>query len=134
MGHLDVTKCLISLGAEVNNRDINDVTALHNAAFSGHLDVTKCLIGKGAELAQNDSSEIHLAIQHGHTSVIEKLVSEGADLNISDEYYMGELSPERALVFYLLENGAKLDVKDGTGNLPIQYAKDEVLKQMILWR
>ena len=53
---------------------------------------------------------------------------------ISDEYYKGELSPEKALVFYLLENGAKLDVRDKNGNLPIQYAKDEVVKQMILSR
>ena len=53
---------------------------------------------------------------------------------ISDEYYKGELSPEKALVFYLLDNGAKLDVKDEMGNLPIQYAKDEVIKQMILSR
>ena len=53
---------------------------------------------------------------------------------ISDEYYNGELSPEKALVFYLLENGAKIDVRDKTGNLPIQYAKDEVVKQMILSR
>ncbi|XP_030835033.1 ankyrin repeat domain-containing protein 50-like [Strongylocentrotus purpuratus] len=165
-GYLDVTKYLIGQGAEVNNGDNEGKAALPSAASNGRLDVTKYLIAQRAELAQNDSSEIHLAIQHGHTSVIEKLVSEGADLNvqstdgqtclhkaiklcyktdrivqetntlkkISDEYYTGELSPERALVLYLLENGAKLDVKDETGNLPIQYAKDEVLKQMILWR
>eukprot|EP00057_Strongylocentrotus_purpuratus_P024787 XP_011679261.1 PREDICTED: uncharacterized protein LOC763955 [Strongylocentrotus purpuratus] len=53
---------------------------------------------------------------------------------ISDDYYNGELSPQRALVFYLLENGAKIDVRDERGNLPIQYAKDEVVKQMILSR
>eukprot|EP00057_Strongylocentrotus_purpuratus_P012511 XP_011666985.1 PREDICTED: uncharacterized protein LOC105439551 [Strongylocentrotus purpuratus] len=53
---------------------------------------------------------------------------------ISEDYYRGELSPEKALVFYLLENGAKLDVKDERGNLPIQYAKDELVKQMILSR
>ena len=44
---------------------------------------------------------------------------------ISDEYYKGELSPEKALVFYLLENGAKSDVRDTAGKLPIQYSKDE---------
>ena len=53
---------------------------------------------------------------------------------ISDEYYKGDLSPEKALVFYLLDNGAKSDVKDETGHLPIHYAKDEVVKQMILSR
>eukprot|EP00057_Strongylocentrotus_purpuratus_P006214 XP_011660688.1 PREDICTED: netrin receptor UNC5B-like [Strongylocentrotus purpuratus] len=54
--------------------------------------------------------------------------------SISGKYFRGELSPEKALVFYLLENGAKLDVKDERGNVPFQYAEDEVVKQMILSR
>eukprot|EP00057_Strongylocentrotus_purpuratus_P035148 XP_797902.3 PREDICTED: ankyrin repeat domain-containing protein 1-like [Strongylocentrotus purpuratus] len=138
------------------------MTALHYAAYNGQLDVTKYLISQGVELKGKDLTGIHLAIQDGHTSTIKKLVSEGVDVNvqssdgqtclhraiklcynsdnimhdtgISDECYKGELSPEKALVFYLLENGAKLDVRDETGNLPIQYAKDEEVKQMILSR
>eukprot|EP00057_Strongylocentrotus_purpuratus_P029946 XP_780286.3 PREDICTED: ankyrin repeat domain-containing protein 39-like [Strongylocentrotus purpuratus] len=162
-GHLDVTKYLISRGAEVNKEDNNGRPPLHGAAQNGHLDVTEYLISQKAELDQNDLKAIHLAIQHGHTSIIEKLVSAGADLNIQstdgqtclhkaiklcnkseeimqgtdtlkDNSDEGELSPEKALVFYLLENGAKLDVKDKTGNLPIQYAKDEEIKQMIFSR
>ncbi|XP_030844334.1 uncharacterized protein LOC105443368 [Strongylocentrotus purpuratus] len=199
-GHLDVTKYLISQGAEVNKGNNDGMTPLHHAVQNGNLDVVKVLLAGGAlsdtgdinghtplqlssflgyqsiadlfmdrlnsKLAQNNLTDIHLAIQHGHTTIIEKLVSEGADLNvqstdgqtslheaiklcyksvnivqntdtlrkISDDFFKGELSPEKALVFYLLENGAKLDVKDGTGKLPIQYAKDEVIKQMILSR
>ncbi|XP_041453163.1 uncharacterized protein LOC121406206 [Lytechinus variegatus] len=53
---------------------------------------------------------------------------------ISDEFYNGNLSPEKALVCYLLENGAKPDVADKSGKLPIHYAKDEVVEQMILSR
>eukprot|EP00057_Strongylocentrotus_purpuratus_P021632 XP_011676106.1 PREDICTED: ankyrin-1-like [Strongylocentrotus purpuratus] len=164
-GHLDVTECLISVGAEVNKGTIVGVSA-HSAAGNSHLDATKYVMSQEATLNLNDLMDIHLAIQDGHTSTIEKLVSEGADLNvqstdgqtclhkaiklcytseknmqntdtlkeISDEYYKGELSPEKALVFYLLEHGAKLNVRDKTGNLPIQYAKDEVVKQMILSR
>ncbi|XP_063960296.1 uncharacterized protein LOC129283301 [Lytechinus pictus] len=55
-------------------------------------------------------------------------------IQISDEFYNGNLSPEKALVFYLLDNGAKTDVEDKSGKLPIHYAKDEVVRQMILSR
>ncbi|XP_041467048.1 uncharacterized protein LOC121417417 [Lytechinus variegatus] len=53
---------------------------------------------------------------------------------ISNEYYNGALPPEKGLVFYLLDNGASLDIKDDAGNLPIDYAKDHVINQMILLR
>ena len=55
---------------------------------------------------------------------------------VSDLWWVlqGRIISEKALVFYLLENGAKLDVRDKKGNLPIHYAKDEVVKQMILSR
>eukprot|EP00057_Strongylocentrotus_purpuratus_P006913 XP_011661387.1 PREDICTED: uncharacterized protein LOC580955 [Strongylocentrotus purpuratus] len=164
-GYLDVVKVLLEGGALSDTGDIKGQTPLQMSSFLGHQRIADLFIHR-SQLAQNDLTDIHLAIQHGHTSIIEKLVSEGADLNvlstdgqtclheaiklcyksvnivqntdtlrkISDEYYKGELSPEKALVFYLLENGAKLDVKDGTGKLPIQYAKDEVIKQMILSR
>eukprot|EP00057_Strongylocentrotus_purpuratus_P015434 XP_011669908.1 PREDICTED: ankyrin repeat domain-containing protein 50-like [Strongylocentrotus purpuratus] len=199
-GYLDVTEYLISQGAEVTKKDKAGKTPLHHAVQNGYLEVVKALLEGGArfdigdihrqtplqlsvirgyqsiadlfidhlnsKLDDTDFPYIYLATQHGHTSTIEKLVAKGANLNvrstdgqtclheaiklcyesrkivqetdklrkISDVYYKGELSTERALVFYLLDNGAKLDVQDETGNLPIQYAKDEVVKQMIFSR
>nr|XP_054757114.1 uncharacterized protein LOC129263221 [Lytechinus pictus] len=57
-----------------------------------------------------------------------------AESEVSEEYYSGRLSPKKALVFYLLEHGARIDIKDEAGCLPIHYAKDEMIRQMILAR
>ena len=49
-GHLDVTKYLISQGANLIRGDNVGRTALRSAAFHGHLNVTKYLISQGAEV------------------------------------------------------------------------------------
>ncbi|XP_030855648.1 serine/threonine-protein phosphatase 6 regulatory ankyrin repeat subunit C-like [Strongylocentrotus purpuratus] len=132
-GHLDVTEYLISQGAELEH---NDLTDIHLAILHGHTSTIEKLVSEGADLniqSPDGQQCLHTAIKLCYNS--EKIVQETDTLRkISDEYYKGELSPEKALVFYLLENGAKLDVRDTTGNLAIQYAKDEVVKQMILSR
>ena len=45
-GHLDVTKYLISQGAEVNEGDKEGRTALHHAVQNGYLDVVKVLTSR----------------------------------------------------------------------------------------
>ncbi|XP_030846155.1 serine/threonine-protein phosphatase 6 regulatory ankyrin repeat subunit B-like [Strongylocentrotus purpuratus] len=132
-GHLDVLKYLISQGAEL---DQNNLTDIHLAIQHGHISTVEKLVSEGADLniqSPDGQTCLHKAIKLCNSS--ENIVQESETLRkISEEHYGGELSPEKALVFYLLENGAKLDVKDERGNLPIQYAKDEVVKQMILSR
>eukprot|EP00057_Strongylocentrotus_purpuratus_P017350 XP_011671824.1 PREDICTED: myotrophin-like [Strongylocentrotus purpuratus] len=114
----------------------NDLMDIHLAILHGHTSTIEKLVSEGADLniqSPDGQKCLHNAIKLCYKS--ERIVQETDTLRkISDEYYKGELSPEKALVFYLLENGAKLDVRDTTGNLPIQYAKDEVVKQMILSR
>ena len=83
-GHLNVTKHLISQGAEVNKEDNNGKTALHSAAFSGHLDVTKYLISQGAEVNKEDNNgktALHSAASSGHLDVTKYLISQGAEGN-----------------------------------------------------
>eukprot|EP00057_Strongylocentrotus_purpuratus_P016022 XP_011670496.1 PREDICTED: ankyrin repeat, bromo and BTB domain-containing protein DDB_G0293800-like [Strongylocentrotus purpuratus] len=114
----------------------NDLSDIHVAIKCGHTSTIEKLVSEGADLniqSPDGQTCLHEAIKLCNNS--EKIVQETDTLRkISDEYYKGELSPERALVFYLLENGAKLDVKDERGNAPFQYAEDEVVKQMILSR
>jgi hypothetical protein len=55
-GHLEVVDYLLSLGADVNERDENqnNDTPLIQAAHSGHLDVVKILLAKGADITAKD--------------------------------------------------------------------------------
>ncbi|XP_030844024.1 serine/threonine-protein phosphatase 6 regulatory ankyrin repeat subunit C-like [Strongylocentrotus purpuratus] len=163
-GYLDVVKVLMAGGAHFDIGDIHDQTPLHlslvlgyesiadlftncsNAKTDlmdihiaiqhGHISTIEKLVSEGADLnikSPEGQTCLHEAIKICNNS--EKIVKETETLRkISDEWYGGELSPKKALVFYLLENGAKVDVKDERGNLPIQYAKGEVVKQMILSR
>ncbi|XP_030849537.1 ankyrin-3-like [Strongylocentrotus purpuratus] len=135
-GHLDIVRYFISQGATVNQLDQDDLTDIHFAIQEGHTSTIEKLISEGADLniqSPDGHMCLHEAIKLCNKS--ETVVAQTDTLRkISDDYYRGELSPEKALVFYLLENGAKLDVRDERGNLPIQYAKDEVVKQMILSR
>eukprot|EP00057_Strongylocentrotus_purpuratus_P020412 XP_011674886.1 PREDICTED: ankyrin repeat and protein kinase domain-containing protein 1-like [Strongylocentrotus purpuratus] len=114
----------------------NDLTGIHLAIQDGHISTIKKLVSEGADLNVQSSDGqtcLHRAIKLCYKSG--RIMHDTDTLKeISDEYYKGGLSPEKALVFYLLENGAKLDVRDKIGNLPIHYAKDEVVKQMILSR
>eukprot|EP00057_Strongylocentrotus_purpuratus_P019294 XP_011673768.1 PREDICTED: uncharacterized protein LOC105442848 [Strongylocentrotus purpuratus] len=114
----------------------NELAEIHLAIQHGHTSIIEKLVSEGTDLniqSTDGQTCLHKAIKLCYKS--ETIVQDTDTLKyISEEYYKGELSPEKALVFYLLENGAKLDVKDNTGNLPIQYAKDEVIKQMILSR
>eukprot|EP00057_Strongylocentrotus_purpuratus_P028780 XP_011683254.1 PREDICTED: serine/threonine-protein phosphatase 6 regulatory ankyrin repeat subunit B-like [Strongylocentrotus purpuratus] len=146
-GHLDVTKYLISQGVlgyqsiadlfmDHSNAKLDQNTDIHLAIQHGHISTIEKLVSEGADLniqSPDGQTCLHKAIKLCNSS--EKIVQDSETLRkISEEHYGGELSPEKALVFYLLENGAKLDVKDERGNLPIQYAEDEVVKQMILSR
>ena len=43
---MEVVKCLVEKGAEVNMKDNYDETALHYATDNGHLEVVKYLLVK----------------------------------------------------------------------------------------
>eukprot|EP00057_Strongylocentrotus_purpuratus_P032588 XP_788125.3 PREDICTED: serine/threonine-protein phosphatase 6 regulatory ankyrin repeat subunit B-like [Strongylocentrotus purpuratus] len=134
LGYQGIANLFIDL---LNSKlDKNDLTDIHLAIQHSHTSIIEKLVSEGADLnvqSTDGQTCLHEAIKLCYES--EKIMQDTDTLKeISDEYYKGELSPEKALVFYLLENGAKSDVKDKIGNLPIQYAKDEVVKQMILSR
>eukprot|EP00057_Strongylocentrotus_purpuratus_P017735 XP_011672209.1 PREDICTED: ankyrin repeat domain-containing protein 29-like [Strongylocentrotus purpuratus] len=98
--HPDVTKYLISQGAEGNNSGKDGCTALHLAAQNGHPDVVKELISQGAEIGHpdvvkelishgaevnivenRDWTALHLASRNGHLDVVKELISQGAELH-----------------------------------------------------
>ena len=53
-GHLDIVKCLIEKGADVNAKDEDEETALHLASEEGHLEIVQYLIEKGADINAKD--------------------------------------------------------------------------------
>ncbi|WP_264377017.1 ankyrin repeat domain-containing protein [Wolbachia endosymbiont (group B) of Ochlodes sylvanus] len=75
-GNLDKVKDLIAQGANLEAKDNNDNTPLHNACNNGHFNVAKYLIEKGASLKaknKDNKTPLELVEQKGYTDIVEIL-------------------------------------------------------------
>jgi hypothetical protein len=84
-GKLEVGRCLVDRGANINAQDKDCDTPLINAAHRGHVEFTRMLLERGAEIdAQNSSGDtaLHLSIRKGHTQAVRLLLEHGADANV----------------------------------------------------
>ncbi|XP_030844117.1 ankyrin-3-like [Strongylocentrotus purpuratus] len=111
-------------------------TAVHLATQNGYTSIIETLVSRGADLniqSIDGQTCLHEAIRLSGRED-SKVEATPALQKISEEFYQNELSPKTALVFYLLDHGAKPNIKDNQGNLPVHYAKDEIIRQMIFSR
>ena len=84
-GHLDIVKCLVRNGCEVNARRrgfvTNGLTALHLAAQNGHLAVIKYLVDNGIQVhprRRNVFTPLHYAVENGHLDVVKYFLECGS--------------------------------------------------------
>lgn len=85
-GELDTIIKLHKQGADLNNRDDYNMTALHFSVFGPHMSVVDYLLKNNVDLnIQNKSgyTALALAVDDGHIDVAKKLVEHGADININ---------------------------------------------------
>jgi ankyrin repeat protein len=122
-GHLEISKALITAGADVNAGDNENSPPIVNAALGAHYDVVKLLLKKGASATLKDDNEmtpLHFAAMGGNAQIIKLLLDKGADVNALNNSqltpliyaaYRGRTEASRVLV----ENGAdpKLASEDG---------------------
>ncbi|CAH0042172.1 unnamed protein product [Clonostachys rhizophaga] len=84
-GHLDVVKCLVAKGAEVDYAKKRS-TALHLAVRGGHLDIVKYLVAEKASINLRDDFSrppLQLAAGLGHLSIFQFLLGAGASMSKS---------------------------------------------------
>ena len=84
--HHHLIHMLVDHGANVNDIDANDHTALFLSAMNGHADCVEALLEHGAFVDHrqpfNGHTSLHAAAENGHTGVVEALLEYGADVTL----------------------------------------------------
>ncbi len=83
-GDLDKVKDLLGDGADVNEKDEYEWTALHLAAAYGHGEVVGWLLRSGADPNLRNTqgrSALMYAAAFGHSSIVSGLLNTGSDVN-----------------------------------------------------
>jgi ankyrin repeat protein len=121
----------IEKSPNVNNKDVDGFTLLHEAAENGEYNAVKMLIDKGADVNirnNSDDTPLHYCRWEPHPGVVKILVDAGADINAKDH---SEETPLHALaqgygsaaaVKILIDAGANVNAQDDTGNTPLHTA------------
>ncbi|EAY01009.1 ankyrin repeat protein, putative [Trichomonas vaginalis G3] len=120
----------VSLGANINEKDVWGNTALHLAAQNNSTETAEILILRGANI--NDKNKdgetaLHLAAQNNSTETAEILIMHGANINEKDKdgetalhFAARNNSTETAEV--LIMHGANINEKDKGGNTALHLA------------
>ena len=155
----DTTALKAVLAAGGNLESINLTTELGNAAFFGHWKVCDFLISQGADVNgvvdKTNETPLHNALAKAgrpyYFYTVKLLVEKGADVNaktipgLETEAFMrdvrtkGETPLHRAAAYadektiaYLLEKGARKDIKDVNGDSPLSWASEHLRPGAIL--
>ena len=105
-GHFDIVRHLVEKGADIEKASSIGSTPLTYTCWKGHLEVARYLLEQGANRDKADNhgwTSLHYAAYHGHLEIAKLLMVYGADLN----------------------------ARDRIGDLPIDVASNEEIKQAI---
>ena len=89
-GDVKQIRSLISEGADVNERDLNEWTPLHEAAHNGKIEAAELLISNGADVNVKEKdgwTPLFLALPSGNKDLIALLLNNGAEVNIKCGQY-----------------------------------------------
>ena len=126
------------LMADINTKELNDFTPLHNAVGEGHLNVVKYLIENGSEIdavTTGGRTALHMACYNGNKEIIEYLVSKGSEINIQENegntptHILAQLGWSDALSF-LLELNPVLTIKNNYGQTAPEISTNIDIKKL----
>eukprot|EP01113_Clastostelium_recurvatum_P047103 TRINITY_DN8344_c0_g2_i4.p1 TRINITY_DN8344_c0_g2~~TRINITY_DN8344_c0_g2_i4.p1 ORF type:complete len:853 (+),score=214.15 TRINITY_DN8344_c0_g2_i4:220-2559(+) len=133
MGHHEIVKMLLNVGANPDAQDGDGCTPLHNAAFEGHKKAAVALLECEKKANPNlqdidGNTALHKASYQGHNIICKLLLDYDADIEARDTHGMTPLAKACAIgsdwshsrcVSLLLDNGARPDADDATLSVPL---------------
>lgn len=129
---LDVIKCLLDAGADVNARSKYGCTVLTMVnTMRATADCYKLLLDAGADVHAKRNIGTTALLEHashGPVEALKVLIDAGADVNIKDENNWTPLHAAASFhedvnaVKLLIESGADLEAKDNKGRTPLMHA------------
>ncbi len=135
--HYEVVKLLIeSTKANINNKNLNQQSALHLAIDRQNYDIAKLLIENKCELnGQNKDgdSPMHCLIRNYNLIHLKKYVNEkNLDDKSSRQRYIESIRALKNLAFILINSGSDLELKNKQKQTPLDTAIDYDFKKFLL--
>lgn len=127
-GEMDVVKCLVKAGANVNSKTKTNSTPLRATAYDGRIDIVSYLVEHGAEVnVKNnfDNTPLMVACYNGHRTVVSYLIEKGAGLNVQDRQ-------GNTVLHYAVERGHVDIVKDLVSKQVLQLPNKLGLTPLLL--
>ena len=132
VGHVPVVSVLIAAGANVNAKEDEGITPLHNAALKDNIPVISMLIAAGADVNAKHNfgqTPLHEAAEGSNVLAISALIAAGASVNVKDAGGGTPLHEAARLAVYhisvavfsaLIVGGADVNAKNNAGETPLR--------------
>ncbi len=141
-GRTQEVLALIGVGSHVDERPVNGLTVLQEAASHGYTRLVAALINSGASLnikdAQNSHTALHIATINGHSPVVSVLIRAGANVNTRNKFGYTPLHDAASRGHYevaaaLIRGGADVNARDTVDDrMPLHFAKDRAMQVVLI--
>ncbi|CAG2059174.1 unnamed protein product, partial [Timema podura] len=126
-GHLNIVKCLVDKGADINQPNREGFNPLHIATRSGHLEVVQFLVGLKKNFKESLGEHIILLIasENGHINIVNYLL-DLIDVNTVDSdgctaLHAAVRGGQLEVVQLLVKRNAHINCKDVHGYTALKY-------------
>lgn len=142
-GNVEIVRELIKKGALISIQNDSGHTPLHYASGDGSISIIKELLKAGSNIDAPDFSghtPLMQAVYGCRLTAVKLLLEKGANINLQTYKYKATALHKAvednnvAMVQVLVKFGARQDIKDCYGKTPLEYAKDQAVKDVLLNR